>query len=59
MNVTSPCKDCPDRVPSCHSKCEKYITFRRELDEKNAAIREYKRKIGLTSAKRENHRWKK
>lgn len=56
MNITSPCKDCPDRHPSCHSSCPKYITFRRELDEKNAAIREYKRKNGLTSANREKHR---
>ena len=20
-----PCKDCPDRSPGCHSRCEKYI----------------------------------
>lgn len=24
----SPCKDCQDRVVGCHSKCEKYATYR-------------------------------
>jgi hypothetical protein len=26
MNI-APCKDCPDRVLSCHSVCEKYKLF--------------------------------
>lgn len=28
MNV--PCKDCKDRTPGCHSKCEKYIAYDKE-----------------------------
>lgn len=27
-----PCKDCQDRYPACHDKCERYISFRKELD---------------------------
>lgn len=26
------CKDCPDRYPGCHGKCEKYISQRAEYD---------------------------
>jgi hypothetical protein len=26
------CKDCPDRCPGCHGKCEKYIQQRAEYD---------------------------
>ena len=28
--MTAPCKDCKDRTPECHSKCEKYIAFDKE-----------------------------
>lgn len=35
-----PCKDCQDRYASCHSKCEKYISWKAErqilLDKKKA-----------------------
>ena len=37
--MTAPCKDCPDRVPGCHSRCERYATYSaahaRELENKN------------------------
>lgn len=36
-----PCKDCPDRAPGCHGKCEKYKAFA----EWNAENRE-KRHLG-------------
>ena len=35
----SPCKHCPDRVVGCHASCEKYINFRKALDERNEEIR--------------------
>ena len=25
--MKAPCKDCPDRYPGCHAKCEKYIAW--------------------------------
>ena len=31
----SPCLDCPDRHPSCHSECEKYLEFRKRQNKKN------------------------
>ncbi len=30
------CKDCPDRYPGCHGKCEKYIAARAEYDAQKA-----------------------
>jgi hypothetical protein len=32
---TSPCKDCPDRHEKCHSACEKYLEYRKQIDEIN------------------------
>lgn len=29
-NNKSPCLNCPDRYPTCHSKCEKYQAWRAE-----------------------------
>lgn len=34
-----PCKDCPDRHPACHDKCEKYLEVKRARDEKKEADR--------------------
>ncbi len=28
--MSAPCKDCKERTPGCHSKCEKYIEFDKE-----------------------------
>lgn len=42
MSKTAPCKDCSDRHPNCHSKCEKYKEFRRELEARAEAIRKLK-----------------
>ena len=33
------CKDCPERYPGCHGKCEKYKKARAEYDEKMAEHR--------------------
>lgn len=32
--MTAPCKDCPDRYPGCHSKCDKYQAFHKENAER-------------------------
>ncbi len=34
-----PCKGCEKRYPGCHSKCSGYISWRAELDKRNAEIR--------------------
>lgn len=42
------CKDCPDRLPCCHSHCAKYIQEKAEYDETMAQKRkEQNLKIGL------------
>lgn len=28
----STCRDCKDRYVGCHSKCERYIEYRKELE---------------------------
>ena len=38
--MTSPCKDCPDRSPTCHGNCESYKTYAREREQ----IRDTRRK---------------
>lgn len=30
--MKAPCKDCPNRQIGCHSTCEKYLEFRKEVD---------------------------
>ena len=41
MSTAAPCYDCPDRVPYCHSKCEKYLDYQ----EKIRAIRKAKEEL--------------
>lgn len=36
--MMSPCKNCLDRKLHCHSTCEKYIAFRKELDSQNRQL---------------------
>lgn len=36
-----PCKDCPNRYPACHDKCEKYKAWKSRLDEVNKRRKEY------------------
>ena len=28
MEVTNPCRECPDREVGCHGKCEKYAAWK-------------------------------
>ena len=42
-NVQSPCLDCKDRCVGCHSKCEKFKTFRDAVDKKLSDKREFKK----------------
>lgn len=36
----SPCLDCECRYISCHASCEKYINFRRFLDNYNEIVKD-------------------
>lgn len=33
--LQAPCKECSGRQVSCHTSCNKYITYRREVDARN------------------------
>lgn len=41
-----PCKNCPDRYPACHEKCEKYQKVKVARDERREAIRKENTAIG-------------
>lgn len=43
----SSCRFCTDRHPGCHSSCESYITYRKELDSYNENLRNLKDKQRL------------
>ena len=31
--MMAPCKDCPDRATLCHSTCERYLAFKKTINE--------------------------
>lgn len=33
------CKDCPDRIPGCHSKCQKYQTEKAQYERDKAKVK--------------------
>lgn len=43
----SPCKDCPNRTPGCHSTCDGYKEFRATLNK--ISEKERNRKMGQTT----------
>ena len=42
MKKRNPCKQCDRRAPGCHGGCDAYKDWRKELDERNAAVKESK-----------------
>lgn len=41
--ITAPCKDCPDHAMGCHSKCDKYAEFKKQVEEYNETVRKAKK----------------
>lgn len=41
--VKSPCKDCAYRYVGCHSECEDYFQFKKNVDETRAAMIAYRK----------------
>ena len=40
MPIVVPCRDCEMRKLHCHSACEKYKEYRKEIETRNAEMRE-------------------
>lgn len=40
-----PCRDCDERKPLCHSKCEKYLEARKYLDIQNEKRRKHNQEM--------------
>lgn len=45
--IHAPCLNCKDRVLGCHDTCERYISYRKELDKVNAEDRERRKEESL------------
>ena len=45
--IKVPCQDCEDRVIGCHSICEKYDSYRKEINQRNELIEKNKTKLYL------------
>lgn len=56
MNV--PCKDCPDRTADCHSKCEKYIDYSKEVEKVREQRAKYQSMRGSSPGKKAEMRRK-
>lgn len=41
--MNAPCKNCPDRYPACHDKCQKYQTWLAEYRKEEAVKKEWKK----------------
>jgi hypothetical protein len=44
-----PCKDCTERVPGCHDRCERYKTAKGINDARKAKEREERSKIQMAN----------
>ena len=54
-----PCKGCGERNPGCHDKCEKYLSYREEIEkEKQARADYYLARGGFTPTKYYGHKYK-
>ena len=42
MMPQAPCKECKDRILGCHSTCKKYLSYRKELNNYNAMVKNEK-----------------
>ena len=56
----APCKDCPDRHEACHGHCEKFINYRKAVDEWNQRADGdlVRREMDAYEARRSHRLWK-
>lgn len=50
--LNGPCKDCKDRAPRCHGRCEKYAEFRKKCDAAIAARVEYQQRTEISESRK-------
>lgn len=53
-----PCKDCEDRYPGCHDRCEGYKAWKKKLEEKNKAEAEYRERHDTLSEAKKRQLWR-
>lgn len=52
------CRYCKDRYPGCHSECERYAEFRKEVDRLNRKHRAEKACHNFSPFTRESTMWR-
>ena len=58
-NHACPCMHCPDKgCGAYHSQCEKYLKWRKKLDERNAAEREIHQRNDTMSEAKKRATWR-
>ena len=45
--IKAPCQACEDRVVGCHSICEKYDSYRKEINQRNELMKKNKTQLYL------------
>lgn len=48
----TPCKDCPDRRPGCHSGCDRYRAWQKEWSRLKEKERAYKEQLRIFERKK-------
>lgn len=52
--MTNPCRNCPERTPGCHSRCQYYAEYEQAQNERRERIKaERDKDTGWSSYKRE------
>lgn len=54
-----PCKDCPDRAPGCHGKCERFLAWQKWNEERRDRERNERRSKDVMSDAKKRAIWKK
>lgn len=44
--VSAPCKGCPNHAAYCHTNCEKYAAYRKQIDHYNSLEKKQKANTG-------------
>lgn len=56
MSIKSPCIDCTERHVKCHADCDKYLSYRKEVEliaeRKRKEKEKFGRSTGIPKAKR-------
>ena len=53
-----PCKDCTERYPACHDKCEKFMEWRKKVDTQRENERQFHIRMDTMSENKKRELWR-